>query len=115
MSGKRQYLVSRTYEETTPESVMDGDTSDNGFIYENSVMDLSDILRELRDCVFLSESPIKSQTDVRGVWASTEYYTVDYADGTERQESVHINKYADGTDIPSRNLYRIYKLAGLVS
>lgn len=106
-----RYLVSRTYSETTPESAADGDCSDNGFVFEDMECELFEVLRELRDCSELSQFPV-SLNSCDHVWASTEYAVSDYADGTERQESVHI-KDENGCDLSSRRLFRIFQCAGL--
>jgi len=109
---KAHYKVSRTYDEVTPESAENGDFSDNGFVFEDSAMDLYDVLRELEDCSELSCSPCTMQNCSPHTWASTGFSIDDYSTCTERNESVHITMM--GREISGRRLARIYKLAGLI-
>lgn len=105
---KARYLVGRTYDETTHESAEIGDFSDSGWVKEPRLIDLEDLLGELRDCSELSNS---GTPDTR-TWASTGWQAQFDGEGTERQESVHINAI-NGRQPSSREMIRIYRLAGL--
>jgi hypothetical protein len=103
-----QFLASRIYTDYTPESLEIGDSADSGFLYDNELLSLREIIRELRDCSFLSDS-----SKITGhTWASTDTYFVDYRTGLERKEDVHIRQ-RDGLYLTDKNMQRIYKLAGL--
>lgn len=102
-------LISRTYSETTPESAEDGDFSDTGFIYEAHEFTFRELVRELRDCYSLSESPSRGGRDV---WASTNWETSDYSTGTEREESVHFHR--DNRDSLAKYWTKALRAAGLL-
>lgn len=82
-------LISRTYSEVTPESAEDGDFSKTGFVYENTEFTFRELVRELRDCQYLSES---HPGDCAHVWASTGFATVNYYTGAEREENIHFSR-----------------------
>lgn len=84
------FLVSRTFSEVTPESAMEGDTSEDGFVFEAQEMDFRGLVRELSDCSEASCYPCRAQDVGLGTWFSTSWETTDYSTGTERQESVHL-------------------------
>lgn len=82
-------LISKTFDEITPESAEDSDFSDSGFITEREEV----TFRELVD--LMSEHPIPSCSPDNGdtnTCYSTEYYVTDYHDLTQRQESIHYHK-----------------------
>jgi hypothetical protein len=111
--AKDRFLVSRTYAETTPESVEAGDFSDTGWVFKDFPMTLRDVVEELRGCFALSDGPTIRKNISGRTWASTLWDIKDYGTGTEREESVHIRDM-EGEILPARTIYRIYKLAGLV-
>lgn len=79
-------LICRTYDECTPESAEDGESSDAGFVYEDEPMTFRELVRELRD---MSEASNGRPTGDIGEWYSTGYSVTDYSNLTERNESVH--------------------------
>lgn len=85
----KNLLISRTYSETTPESVEYGDFSDTGFVFEDTEFTFRELVRELRDCQYLSES---HPGDCAHVWASTGFETKNYYTGTEREENIHFSR-----------------------
>ena len=77
-----RFKVSRTYSEWTPESSVDGEFSDTGFVFEDQVY-------SLRELIYMIKSEgLKRQGDT--MWYETGTWTEDYSTGTERQENVHI-------------------------
>ena len=78
-------LIDKTFDEVTPESAEDGDTSDSGFIVENEPMTFRELVNELRGYPFASTARV---TGSSYEWASTEPET-DYRTGAEYQESIH--------------------------
>ena len=85
MKKPPQFIISRTYSETTPESAENGDFSDSGFIDERARCDF----RELID--LMRQHPEASAGHGAGplVWYSTGYSVDDYSTGTEREECIH--------------------------
>ena len=103
------FSVSRTYSETQP----DEEDSEHGHVFQNKIMDLEEVARELCDCNSLSSSPVYSSKDLRGTeWACVEAFIVDFATGVSREEAVHIRK-ADGEPLSPWLLFRIFKIAHL--
>jgi hypothetical protein len=89
MSAMQNYiLVSRTYADTTPESAMEGDFSEIGFITECEVLSFRELVYLLRDHPHPSES---GEPSVH-TWFTGESYVTDYRTGTDRQESVHFHR-----------------------
>ena len=85
MKKPPEFLISRTYSETTPESAQDGDVSDYGFIDERARYDFRELIGLMRQH---PEASASHGTDSR-VWYSTGYHVQNYADGTEREECIH--------------------------
>jgi len=83
------FTVSRTYAETTPESVAFGVFSDTGFVYKNEKMTLKEVIRELESNYMYEPSCYPANEENR-FWFSSEFTAVCYKTGTERQESLHI-------------------------
>lgn len=79
-------LISRTYSETTPESVEQGDFSDHGFIAKAESVSFRDLVRLMRKCSEGSAWPLVG--DISEAYSSG-FYTSDYRTGTERAESLH--------------------------
>lgn len=77
-------IVSRCFSEITPESAEDGDTSDNGFIFQDEEMTVEELAREIRMDCFHPETGCD--------WLSTGYHVTDYATGTEREETLHFSR-----------------------
>ena len=73
-----------TYREMTPESAEAGDDSDSGWAWEYTLCDVDDFIGHVNE---MSE---KDSAD----WFSTEWWTTNYFDGTERQESLHLSSDA---------------------
>ena len=79
-------LISKTYQEITPESAEDGDFSDSGFICESVSYSFRELVEELAKYSYLSSSIAD-----RFTWASTGFEIDDYATMTERAESIHLS------------------------
>ena len=87
------YIVSMTYDKTTPESAEQGDFSESDFEFENSffktledMVDDSDIKR--KSWANWSSSEISAPSD----WLSTESEVEDYGIGEEISYSLHIKR-----------------------
>lgn len=114
-SDKPRFLVSRTYEVVTEESAKGCDAAERGYEYQDRPMSLEETVRELSECCELSSGPIRSPRDLSwGDWASTEPYTGYYGDDGERSEAVHVRPIG-GNQGDATNLYRAYRLAGLIA
>lgn len=77
-----KFLVSRTYSEWTPESSVDGEYSDTGFVFEDVEYTLRELIEYIR-----SERAIR---EGRSSWLTTGSFAADYATGTEREECIHV-------------------------
>jgi hypothetical protein len=84
-------IISRTYQECTPESAEDGDFSDSGFVYENTEITFRELVTELRRGGFSRMSSWPSHGDPRD-WATQEHETTCYQTGTTRAESLHFSR-----------------------
>lgn len=75
---------SRTYNETTPESVENGDFSDTGIVFSNydAMVDL--FIEEAEEFLDKESAP----------WFSTGFNTTCYKTGTEREECLHLSRAA---------------------
>lgn len=82
-------IISRTFEETTPESAENGEFSETGFTDERQEVTFSKLVRLMKSHNQASQSPNNGGTNV---WYSTGFYVDDYATGTEINESVHYHK-----------------------
>ena len=82
-------IISRTYQECTPESADDGDFSEYGFVYEDTEFSFRDLVKELRDFSGMSSWP--SHGDPRD-WATQHHETTCYTTGTTRAESLHFSR-----------------------
>lgn len=102
------FLVSKTFEVVTEESAEQGDIADHGFVYEDEVLTLKELIYELRSCSYLSSSVVD-----RFTWASTEP-ELNYRSGESRQTSIHIH-LANGKPPTAWQLKRLYKVAGLTA
>lgn len=109
-----KFTVSRFFAELTPASRDDGEYSNTGSIYDDQIMSFKELISELRDFTELSQSTIRgaANCDISN-WACTDLYIDDYTTGTERQETLHITD-CNGAPLTSRQLYKIYKTAGLI-
>ena len=82
-------LISRTFSETTPESVEDGDFSDSGFISEREEV----TFRELVEIMEKHRQPSTSGGEIdTNVWFSTGFEVIDYGSGTEQEECIHFHR-----------------------
>lgn len=90
------FKVSRTYAETTPESVEHGDFSDHGFVFQDEIYTLRELIEYIRSEGFTRES--------RGTrWLETCWHTECYRTGTERQDNLHVRLVTVGSE--QRRLY----------
>ena len=85
VSNLETIVLSRTFSESTPESVEHGDFSDTGFICEGDTYDMV----ELVDMVAEHSQHSSSEVD-HNTWTSCDWYTTCYKTGTEREESLHL-------------------------
>lgn len=74
-------ILGRTYNETTPESVAEGDFSESGWVFQ-------DVEHTVDEFVHLIDSEL--MTCESSTWLSTDWYTTCYKTGTDRQESIHL-------------------------
>jgi len=77
-------LISRCYSEVTPESSKQGDISDSGFVYQSQSFSFRELVDEILRSGFTNESGAE--------WLSTGYQMEDYTTGTEREESLHLDR-----------------------
>lgn len=82
-------LIHRTYSETTPDSVDNGEHSDSGSIAEDVAYGFRELVDLLKSHPEASCWPAKGSTFEA---YSTGFYTDDYATGTEREEAVHYSR-----------------------
>jgi len=82
-------LISKTYSEVTPESAENGEHSDSGFVFQDEPFTFRELVEELRNFSCMSSCPSDGSTHD---WASTYMETVDYATGTDREESLHFSR-----------------------
>lgn len=83
-------LISRTYEETTPEAAAEGENSDSGFVYQDTEFTFRELVTELRRGGFSEMSSCPSDGHPRD-WASTPHEVDDYSTMTYRSESLHFS------------------------
>jgi len=84
-------LVTRCYEEVTPESAEDGDFSDTGVVYENEPFSFRDLVSEIRKGGFYREGSTE--------WLTTSHEVTCYRTLTSRAETLHFSR-----DNPERAL-----------
>jgi len=70
-------LISKTYEEVTPESAEFGEVSDSGFEWEDAPYTFKELVEELENY------------DYADLWATVNCGIIDYYTMTERTESLH--------------------------
>lgn len=75
-----EFLVSKTYSQTTPESVEFGDFSDSGFVWK-------EVPYTFRELVELLDS---REWDFDGSSISSGWNTICYQTGTEEEEQLHV-------------------------
>ncbi len=81
-----KFKVNRTYSETTPDSASAGDFSDTGFVFEDQIY----TLRELIDYIKAEKFEREGKTN----WLTQGWFTSCYSTGTEREECLHIELIA---------------------
>lgn len=77
-------LISKTYEIITEESSEQGESAENGFIFEDSEYTVREIAKEIRG-LFPSQFPIK---DIAHVWF-TDYGSQDCETGNVENTALH--------------------------
>jgi hypothetical protein len=85
-----KFKVSKTYQTTTPESRTHGDFAEDGFVYEDKLMSLRELMSEVEDLGYCEWSSSRPQI---GDWLSQVDPYLDIYDGTETSESLH---FTDG-------------------
>jgi|ERR1035437_6600582 hypothetical protein len=103
-----QFTVSKTYEIITYESAEIGDAEERGYVFEDEILDLRELIKELECCLELSDSHISDRT-----WAINHEAGHDYRTGDQTSESIFISK-VNGKPVTAHQLKRLYKVAGLV-
>jgi hypothetical protein len=111
----RDRRIRISYEQTTPESVEDGDTSDSGWIDEEGVeMDLDEY--DWEDELTVAEKAAEylrsegatdpSSSGGAGTWYSTGWNTVDYGTGTEESKNYHLKNFTEEEEDEIYNLLK---------
>jgi hypothetical protein len=95
-------LISKTFTEVTPESAVDGDFSDMGYITEKEAVTFRELVQLMKEHPEPSQSPTDGNTRT---WFTCYPYTSDYSTAAERQESIHYHQ--DNTP----NIPKYWKLA----
>lgn len=101
-----QFLVNKTYETWDEESVEIGDTDNRGFEYQDNVMTLRELIREMQNNGITEPSCSSIQA---GIWFSSIDDEIDYRTGERTQYTLHF-KHIDGKTVSGRNMKRIVKL-----
>ena len=104
---KKIFNVSKTYSIYTKESISEGDQASNGFIYENELMSLRDIIDEVNDIGGISDintlySDIRSADSIDLYQANMDH---DIYTGDKQQDCLHI----DGSNRSLKRLIKILK------
>lgn len=82
-------LISRTFEEITPESCEIGDFSKTGFIEKRVKVSFSELVRLMRDH---KESSCYPDNGDVNTWYSSGFYISNYQKYIERNESIHFHR-----------------------
>lgn len=102
-------IINRTYSEITPESVEDGDFSDNGFITEREEISFRELVCLMREHPY----PSASGMDInKNVWFSSGFQITDFSDGTEREECIHF--HSDNVPMIEKYWKRAAEFAGIL-
>lgn len=109
---EKYFVVSKTYQITTPESAKNGDYSEQGFEYEDDEMSMEDILREIENDGFteLSSSWIEDHQNSNkenNTWINTVDPDRNFTTGEETFYGLHIK-------CTQKEFYQICKLAKLI-
>jgi hypothetical protein len=112
-------LVSKTYETFTEESVERGDAEERGFVFEDEVWDLDDVIRELQNEGYYHLSDSKEHVTGR-TWVTTEN-DIDYKTGIETCYSLFLRRVGitgknyDEALLPDWLINGIYRKAGIIN
>lgn len=93
---KVYFIVSKTYAEITPESVEYGEFDDIGFVWQDVKYDFRELVDELSSGGWYR--------DDFTLGSGKDWYVIDYREGREREENLHIK-------CPNARSERYYKLA----
>ena len=99
-------LVDRCFSEMTPESAEDGEHSDTGFLAQDEAYTFRELVRLMRDHGAASCWPASGDTCE---WYSTDWDTVCYRTGTQRECSMHYSRAN-----PERNA-KYWRLAAIAA
>lgn len=77
-------LISRTYSVTTPESAMNGEAEEQGFMYEDSPVTFRELVDQLKFAYSFSSCPVRGS--IRE-WATVTQEM--HFDGSSREECLH--------------------------
>lgn len=87
-------LIKTTFAQITPESASVGDFSETGWVDEDGeeFESVDEAIRWLKrqGITEASDSDFRS-----GIWYSTDFSTIDYEDGTEEQNSFHLEGFTE--------------------
>lgn len=81
-------LVNKTFVETTPESVAEGELSDLGMYEQDLQVTFSELVNLLKEHSNPSQSPNDGSIYV---WYANDFHVTNYRTGTERQEAIHFS------------------------
>lgn len=100
-------IISKTYAQTTPESVEQGDFSETGFISEREEVTFRELVDLMREHYQPSRSPcekLDTQTCL-----SSGFNTIDYQNGIEEETSIHFHR--DNTPNAAKYWNLAYQIA----
>ena len=103
MTQAKLFNVSRTYDVVTPESAERGDFTESGFVFEKTAMTLKQVFSELRSLGYFEN--LQDTCNSQSLYSADA--DIDYRDGSETREALHI----DASPRVMRRLTRLLKTA----
>ncbi len=94
-------LVNITYATTSPESLDSGEFEETGFERENEKFSFRELVTLMKE----HTEPSSSGNVTENTWFSTDFYTVNFRDGINKQTSIHFSKHN------TKNGLKYWKLA----
>lgn len=98
---KPLFYVTKTYDETTPESAEIGDFSDSGFVFKNLEMNLEEVLNEITNHGVSHIEHFRNEIRIEG-----HEFIENYSDLTYRRETLFIKS----REFNDRIISRLFKL-----